>query len=53
MIGKTASFLVEVAAADANPLGICESGTRTGLCRLMARFFCDLPIKNEIKCEWF
>ena len=44
MIGRIASPLVEDEAADAKPLGICESGTLMGLCRLPVRFFCDLPM---------
>jgi hypothetical protein len=44
MIGKIASFFEDDEAADARPLGKCESGTRMGLCRRIARFFCDFPI---------
>ncbi len=39
MIGSTASALLDDADAAARPLGMCESGTRTGLCRRMDRFF--------------
>lgn len=44
MIGKIASFFEDDEAADARPFGRWESGTRMGLCRRIARFFCDLPI---------
>jgi hypothetical protein len=46
MTGRTASFFaVEVDAdAEARPCCRCESGTRIGLCRRIARFFCVLPI---------
>lgn len=44
MMGKIASFFEEDEAADARPFGKCESGTRIGLCRRIARFFCDFPI---------
>lgn len=44
MMGKIASVLDEDEAAEASPFGKCESGTRTGLCRRIERFFCDLPI---------
>ena len=47
IIGKIASLLDDDEAADARPFGKCESGTRIGLCRLMARFFCALPILQE------
>ena len=43
-MGKMASLFDDDEVADARPLGKCESGTRIGLCRLMARFFCALPI---------
>lgn len=41
MMGSTASVLSldEEEAAAARPFGRCESGTRMGLCRRMARFF--------------
>jgi hypothetical protein len=48
MIGKIASFFDEDEAADASPFGKCESGTRIGLCRRIALFFCDLPIPVDI-----
>lgn len=46
MIGRRDSFFaVEVDAdAEARPCCRCESGTRIGLCRRIARFFCVLPI---------
>lgn len=44
MMGSTASVLLDEEDAAARPLGRCESGTRIGLCRRMARFFCDLPM---------
>ena len=44
MIGKIAFVLEDDDSADARPFGKCESGTRMGLCRRIARFFCDLPI---------
>jgi len=49
MIGKMASFFEDDEAADARPFGRCESGTRMGLWRRIARFFCDLPIDIELK----
>jgi len=48
MMGITASFFGEVEATDARPFGRCESGTRMGLCRRIDRFFCDLPISEEL-----
>jgi len=39
-----ASVFDELEDADARPLGRWESGTRIGLCLLIARFFCDLPM---------
>ena len=44
MIGKIASVLDDEDDAEASPFGRCESGTRTGLCRRIDRFFCDLPM---------
>ena len=44
MMGKIASVLVEDEDAEARPFSKCESGTLTGLCRRINRFFCDLPI---------
>ena len=44
MIGKMASFFVEVDSADARPWDRCESGTLIGLCLRVDRFFWDLPM---------
>ncbi len=44
MIGRTASFFEDDLTAASRPWGRCESGTRTGLCRRIAFFFCALPI---------
>jgi hypothetical protein len=44
MMGSTASVLLDEDEAAARPFGMCESGTRMGLCRRMDRFFCDLPM---------
>lgn len=58
MIGKMASFFVEASAAEASPFGRCESGTRTGLCLRIDRFFCDLPMFDDpegvswIRCRY-
>lgn len=50
MTGRTASFFaVEVDAdAEVRPCCKCESGTRIGLCRRIARFFCVLPILRSL-----
>ena len=50
MIGSTASVLLDEDDAAARPFGMCESGTRMGLCRRMDRFFCDLPM-IETLCD--
>ncbi len=39
IIGKIASDLEEAELAEARPFGMCESGTRMGLWRRMARCF--------------
>lgn len=39
MMGSTCSVLLDEEDAAASPLGMCESGTRMGLCRRMDRFF--------------
>jgi hypothetical protein len=44
MMGSTASVLLDEDDAAARPFGMCESGTRMGLCRRIDRFFCDLPM---------
>lgn len=54
-MGNIASPLDEEAEAEARPLGRCESGTRTGLCRLIWRFFCDFPMFYQcrgINVKW-
>lgn len=48
MIGSTASVLLDEDDAAARPFGMCESGTRMGLCRRMDRFFCDLPMAETL-----
>ena len=48
MIGRMASFLDDEADADASPCDKCESGTRIGLCRRIARFFCDFPMLVDL-----
>ena len=50
-MGKMASFFFDDEAADARPLGKWESETRIGLWRLMARFFCALPILLEVTSD--
>jgi len=48
MMGSTASVLLDEDEAAARPFGMCESGTRMGLCRRMDRFFCDLPMAETL-----
>ena len=47
MMGSTASVLLDEDDAAARPFGMCESGTRMGLCRRIVRFFCDLPMAES------